>query len=414
MPTPPCVVPRPTPCVVQISTRVVPIRDPYPSCVLHNLIPSPVFYRSSPPCVLQIAILVAVLYGSPIPVYYPPCVLPSDDMTKLTTASPVTPTRPIALPPALATVPHALRGSRAWVGWRFIHNGERWTKVPFDPRTGQRASCADPATWAPFGDAVTAYRHGGYDGIGLQLTRPLIGVDLDGCRRPDTGQLTPWAVDVVRELATYTEISPSERGLHLLATGTLPAGWRRLADPRIEVYDSGRFFTVSGQHLAGTPLTVLDRADALAVWHTRLDGHRSQASAASGASVPQGPSPWHASQTLTDAQLLAKATGAANGATFERLWYGAWDGACCPSQSEADLALCGILAFWTGRDAQRIDRLFRASGLYRSKWDVRHFADGRTYGERTVALAVASAHSVWSPRWQAAGRRERPGDQRPT
>ncbi len=277
--------------------------------------------------------------------------------------------------------------------WRLIYDGQRWTKVPFDPRTGQRASCADPATWAPFEDAVTGYRRGGYDGIGLQLARPFVGVDLDGCRHPDTGQLTPWAVDVVRELATYTEISPSERGLHLLATGTLPGGWRRLSDPHIEAYDSGRFFTVSGQHLAGTPLSVLDRADALAVWHTRLDGQRPQAS---GAPVPQVPSPWHASETLTDLQLLERAMSAANGATFERLWYGAWHGAY-PSQSEADLALCALLAFWTGRDAARIDYLFRASGLYRPKWDAVHFADGRTYGERTVAIAVASARSVWSP-----------------
>ena len=320
-------------------------------------------------------------------------------MTKITIATPVTTTRPIARPPALATVPHALRGSQAWVGWRFLHDGERWTKVPFDPRTGQRASCADPATWAPFEDAVTAYSHGGYDGIGLQLTRPFVGVDLDGCRRPGTGQLTPWAVEVVHDLATYTEISPSERGLHLIATGTLPGGWRRLRDPHIEAYDSGRFFTVSGQHLAGTPLSVLDRADALAVWHTRLDGQRPQATATSQAPVPQGPRPWHSSQTLPDLQLLAKATRAANGATFERLWYGAWDGPY-PSQSEADLALCALLAFWTGRDAARIDQLFRLSGLYRVKWDVKHFADGRTYGERTVAMAVATALSVWSPGWR--------------
>ncbi len=112
-------------------------------------------------------------------------------------------------------------------------------------------------------------------------------------------------------------------------------------------------------------------------------------------------------------ELLHRAMDATNGAKFERLWYGAWEDAY-PSQSEADLALCALLAFWTGRDAQQIDRLFRASGLYRPKWDAKHFADGRTYGERTVALAVASALHMWSPRWQAAGRRERPGDQRPT
>ena len=93
--------------------------------------------------------------------------------------TPVMTPRPIARPPALEAVPDALRGLPAWVVWRFIHDGQRWTKVPFDPRTGHPASCADPATWALFGDAVTAYRHGGYDGIGLQLTRPFIGVDLE-------------------------------------------------------------------------------------------------------------------------------------------------------------------------------------------------------------------------------------------
>ena len=100
--------------------------------------------------------------------------------------------------------------------------------------------------------------------------------------------------------------------------------------------------------------------------------------------------------TLSDMELVHRAMDGGNGATFERLWYGAWEDAY-PSQSEADLGLCGILAFWTGRDAQQIDRLFRTSGLVRPKWDEVHYADRRTYGEATVARAIANTHSVWSP-----------------
>ena len=125
----------------------------------------------------------------------------------------------------------------------------------------------------------------------------------------------------------------------------------------------------------------------------------------SGAPVPPAPDTQTLppAPTLTDLDLLRRATAAANGATFERLWHGAWDGAY-PSQSEADLALCAILAFWTGRDASWIDRLFRLSGLYRPKWDARHFADGQTYGTRTVAVAVARVPSVWSPSFSSTPR----------
>ncbi len=89
---------------------------------------------------------------------------------------------------------------------------------------------------------------------------------------------------------------------------------------------------------------------------------------------------------MPDERLLAKAMGAANGPKFSKLWQGEWDG--YPSQSEGDLALCRQLAFWTGGDEERIDRLFRQSGLYRDKWDRQHRGDGRTYGELTVKKAL--------------------------
>ncbi len=180
----------------------------------------------------------------------------------------------------------------------------------------------------------------------------------------------------------------------MLLRGRLPAGWRRRGDLGVEVYDSGRFLAITGEHLPGTPRTVQDRVDALAAWHAR---HRPRPPDAARGSLGQQASHLaHASQALTDTQLLHRAMQAANGAKFARLWRGDWSDAY-PSQSEGDLALCTRLAFWTGRDARRIDRLFRTSRLYRGKWNVVHGRDGQTYGERTVEMAVASVTSVWSP-----------------
>ena len=85
--------------------------------------------------------------------------------------------------------------------------------------------------------------------------------------------------------------------------------------------------------------------------------------------------------------LLRKAASARNGGKFARLWEG--DFSDYDSHSEADLALCNFLAFWTGGDAARMDRLFRQSGLFRSKWDEKHYASGQTYGQGTIERALA-------------------------
>ncbi len=91
-----------------------------------------------------------------------------------------------------------------------------------------------------------------------------------------------------------------------------------------------------------------------------------------------------------------------------RLWSG--DYKDYPSQSEADLALCRLLAFYTNCDAGEIDRLFRESGLYRPKWDEPHFAGGKTYGQATIEKAVSSADERYARHGQssnrAAGQRE--------
>jgi primase-polymerase (primpol)-like protein len=68
-----------------------------------------------------------------------------------------------------------------------------------------------------------------------------------------------------------------------------------------------------------------------------------------------------------------------------------------PSQSEADMGLCFYLAFWTGGDPDRMDRLFRDSGLMRGKWDRVHFANGATYGAVCLARTLLTVDDYYTP-----------------
>jgi primase-polymerase (primpol)-like protein len=96
---------------------------------------------------------------------------------------------------------------------------------------------------------------------------------------------------------------------------------------------------------------------------------------------------------LSDSELLRRAIGSKSGDTIQGLLNGdssLWSGrdSRYPSQSEADMGLCFYLAFWTGGDPERMDRLFRDSGLYREKWDRRHYGNGATYGKVCIARTL--------------------------
>jgi len=285
----------------------------------------------------------------------------------------------------LHSLPADILASPRGVLWNAEIRDEKSTKVPYQVHhPAQRAAVDNPATWAPISDAIAALEDGKADGIGFVLGDGIVGIDLDKVRDPDTGTLTPEATAVITALNSYTEVSPSGTGVHILLYGTLPPGGRRKGPT--EMYCNGRYFTLTGRHVAGTPKTIEERSDALARVHAELfppaaprtNGHGHQARAAF---------------ELDDAELIAKATSATNGAKFSALWQGDISG--YPSQSEADQALCNLLAFWTDGDAGRIDRLFHASGLYRQKWDERRGT--QTYGERTIAAAIAGCRETYRP-----------------
>ena len=276
---------------------------------------------------------------------------------------------------AIDRLPRELRESPRAVVWRYELRDGRRTKVPYQPaRPWVRAAVDRPATWGPFAAALATARRGAADGVGVVLGDGLVGVDLDHCRI--AAAITDEALAIIRVLHSYTEVSPSGTGVHILARGRLPPGGRRKGP--VEIYCDGRFFTITGARVGGTPAAIEERTAALAVLHRQIfgtNGMRQQAP-----HPPAGLPP-----NLDDAQLLERARAARNGAKFTALWSGDTSG--YSSHSEADQALCNMLAFWTAGDAARVDRLFRASGLCRPKWDARR--GERSYGERTITAAIA-------------------------
>jgi putative DNA primase/helicase len=323
-------------------------------------------------------------------------------------------------------IPETLTEREAWVCWRFKYDTGRdeWTKVPVDPNTGAFASSTDPDTWASFATALGVHDGGATDtdGVGFVLhdDDTVLGLDLDDCRDRNTGDLEAWADDVLDDVPTYAEASPSGTGVHLLGHGFVPddGGTRGDVDGgdgHLEMYDTGRYLTVTGQHIDGSPedtRQVHNEIRAVHAEHIADDpADPDPPKPADGGAVDtqtsgSNPTPGADTSDLSDDEILGKAKNAENGDKFRELWIG--DTTRYESHSEADLALVGLLAFWTGGDRQQMDRLFRRSDLYRDKWD--EDRGNQTYGERTIDKALSGRSDFYDPDAHDGATPNRPND----
>ena len=271
-------------------------------------------------------------------------------------------------------IPHELKEQPQWVAWN--------NKIPINPRNGNYAKTNDPETWGTFEEALERYQNYKMHGIGFVFSEhdQFTGIDIDKCVDPETGEINPSAEELIELFDSYSEISPSGQGIHIIAKGKLPGGCRR--DERAEIYDRSQFFTITGNWIGNTPKTIIDRSFEITNYYQQ---HFDQSSKSESLKP---------SQDHNDDALIEKAMNAKDGTKFQRLWSGNNSG--YNSQSEADFALCKILAFWTVRDATHMDRLFRQSSLYRKKWDERHHSSGRTYGEETIFRAIEATTETYS------------------
>ena len=295
----------------------------------------------------------------------------------------------------LSSLPAPVRKNGLFCCWRYEDRDGRKTKVPYNPATGQRTQSNNPDTFTSFTVATMAAVD--YSGIGVGIFGELGAIDLDQCLT-DSG-VEPWAQDIVTTMGSYTEVSPSGEGLRILFPVTQPFQYdtaryyvnRRLnkaAGTGIEVYVSGatkKYVTVTGDVFPAPFDTQWKprNAELMQVLERYMVREQSK-------QAPQQP---QMTSTLNDMELLDKARNAKNGADFSRLWAGDLTG--YNSHSEADMALLSHLAFWTGKDPEQMDRLFRQSGLMREKWDRRQ--SGSSYGALEIQKAVVRCQNVYTP-----------------
>lgn len=281
-------------------------------------------------------------------------------------------------------VPEELKRLRQWVCWQAVPDDSRpgkIKKVPINPNTGGQAMSNNPDTWASFQKAVEASKK--FSGIGFMFANGYFGVDIDHAEDAIvdfTGGGTGGIVaEFIHTLQSYSEYSVSGKGIHILCRGSLPPGGRRRGS--VEMYDSARFFVVTGLK-ASEYADVAGCTERIKPLHEKYIG--------GGQAPANGPGK---TLNLTEGEIVALAQKSKQGRLFCDLYEGRWE-AHFPSQSEADMALCSMLAFWTGRDEQMMDRLFRSSALMRGKWTRKQ--GGSTYGAVTVSKAAGSCRNVYT------------------
>lgn len=303
-------------------------------------------------------------------------------------------------------IPAELRALPQWV----VHK----SKCPYDPRTGYPAKARQPETWATFNEAVNA---AGYDGIGFEfmLENGLVGIDLDTVRDPETGWIDPLALEIIDLLDSYTEISPSGYGFHIIVRGTPVLEWNkvklpvnqikrvdvdlktgevkqdkdgntRYKQPEIEMYTEGRYFTMTGNVCGG--YGKLAEADtAIAALQQRFSRQDNPTQP-----VPTGALSWDAeiggsSQASSGTGKDYLAIGLEKDSKFRELWDGHRPHG---NESADDQALMNKLAYWCNCNAAAMMNAFKQSPHCQQK-DPQHMKKAvirEDYLQRTVEQAV--------------------------
>jgi hypothetical protein len=294
------------------------------------------------------------------------------------------------------SIPQSLIEQRRWVCWAAVpkqrNDGtEEFTKVPRRPDQPRvAASSTDASTWATFDEALAAYEAGAVAGIGFVLGDGIMGIDLDSVRDPDTGALEPAAQAIVERLDTYTEVSPSGTGVKMILRGTVPQGRKRPADGLdVEMYPSGRFFTLTGLRVPGTPPEVADADEARMAEIMRLWEQMGPA-----ASERPAPSTIMGGYSPTDAEVVEVGSRVCSG--FDALWGGD-SSRHGDDESAGDQGLANHLAWLCGPNGHgQVRRLLMQSGRKREK-----FEQHKTYLDRTIGKAYESVRDFYQ--WRGHG-----------
>lgn len=293
-----------------------------------------------------------------------------------------------------SAIPQELKGYKNWVCWQAYpdpksHSGI--SKKPINPRTGGFAMPNNSDTWSDFETAVRESAK--YSGIGFMFSNsPFFGVDLDDMPNDiqdyQNGGTDNIISEFVNTLQSYTEFSQSKTGVHIICKGTLPDGRRKAKNDSggFEMYENGRFFVVTGNYCSEYGY-INDCTESVKPLHSKYLGKTAE------------PKPNRQNITVnlnSVDDIVRAACSAKNGSLFKALYSG--DFSAYSSHSEADMAFCNMLAFWCGCDSEKMDAIFRQSGLMRDKWDRKQ--SGTTYGVITLQKAISGCSQTYNPKKQ--------------
>lgn len=283
-------------------------------------------------------------------------------------------------------IPQELKSLNRWVLWKLkINEKGKTTKIPINAKNGYGAKSNDSETWVSFDEAISKVEYFNCKGVGFMLGNGYFGIDID--HQLDNVELIN---EFMLTLNSYTEISQSGEGIHIICKGALPIGNRRKGN--IEMYDNARFFAMTGNAINDVKHIEDRTEDVKPLYYKYLGEQEETPQQASGDYVYKTDYKNQTYSVLTDEEVLIKAQESQNGNLFSCLYYGQWEG-LYDSQSQADLSFCSLLAFWTCKNPEQMDRIFRSSKLYRSKWDEKRGTT--TYAKMTIDKAIANCKDVY-------------------
>ncbi len=289
-----------------------------------------------------------------------------------------------------SVIPDELKNTNQWVVYKLEPNeGGKPKKVPYSCKTGKRASVSNKRTGVSFENVIDYALSNKVNGIGFIFSDrdPYFGLDIDNCI-DNNGEIEPWAKKWVKILNSYTEFSPSGKGLHVIGKGKLLQEGRRKGN--FELYENNRYFTVTGDMLDGfteirdctTALKKLQKE----LFPSNVSKTRKQVptqNKTTNINSSSGSTNVGNNLAVEDFPKIATKSKK-NGKRIEDLLNGEWEKLRkYKSQSEADLSLCSAMAFYFNKDPIKIDQAFRKSKLYRDKWN-----DNHIYRKSTIDLAI--------------------------
>lgn len=284
-------------------------------------------------------------------------------------------------------IPQYLKENASFCNWRYENRDGNLTKVPYNPKTGSRASVNDNNTFTDFETVIEKVNN--YDGIGIKVDGRIIAIDLDHCI--ENNNSCSWALDIGSHFNnTYIETSPSGTGLRIILLAPDDYKYDKenyyIKKGNVEVYVAGctnRFVTITGN-----AIQKVDIAENISGFQWLIDTYMKRPRSNSTQITNE-----YRKSYLSDDSVIQKAMASRQGEKFNKLWNG--DISDYPSHSESDLALTSILTFYCNGDKEQIDRLYRKSSLFRNKWD--ELRGNKTYGEMTIDTALNGTKEFYSP-----------------